>query len=406
MLANKYTGSNTGKSGLNVKKTSGTPDVNGVTEIQLDSNLTLTNNGGGSVTIQSSGGGGGGTPGGSDTQVQYNNAGSFGGISGATTNGTAVTVSSNNLITTSPKVVTGLADEDGNSTIKTPPCGGTGANEITVSNQQAGSSPTIAATGSDTNLDLGLIPKGTGKIVVGTGSASGTITSSGTQDLVLDTNSGTNSGSITITDGANGNITLSPDGTGEIIVGNGTSSGNITSSGAYDLVLDTNTGNNSSEIRITDGLNGAISLSTSGTGNVDIASADPGGGSVSATGPASKIAGIQTNIITAVSPGGVDLLEVAQMGQCLYLDVDTYTIGQGGIDATNPLERGYTTTYIPTLATSVTIGGSVDSLIVGGTTSAVGFTVPANEPFTVVVTGALNPPALGQVVVFGNATAL
>ena len=38
------------------------------------------------------------------------------------------------------------------------------------------------------------------------------------------------------------------------------------------------------------------------------------------------IAGIQTNIITAVSPGGVDLLEVAQMGQCLYLDVDTYTI--------------------------------------------------------------------------------
>lgn len=35
---------------------------------------------------------GGGTPGGSDTQVQYNNAGSFGGISGATTNGTALTL--------------------------------------------------------------------------------------------------------------------------------------------------------------------------------------------------------------------------------------------------------------------------------------------------------------------------
>lgn len=36
--------------------------------------------------------GGGGTPGGSNTQVQYNNAGSFGGISGATTNGTALTL--------------------------------------------------------------------------------------------------------------------------------------------------------------------------------------------------------------------------------------------------------------------------------------------------------------------------
>lgn len=42
--------------------------------------------------------GGGGTPGGSDTQVQYNNAGAFGGISGATTDGTAVTYTSGNLI--------------------------------------------------------------------------------------------------------------------------------------------------------------------------------------------------------------------------------------------------------------------------------------------------------------------
>jgi len=42
--------------------------------------------------------GGSGSPGGSDTQLQYNNAGSFGGISGATTNGTAVTYSAGNLI--------------------------------------------------------------------------------------------------------------------------------------------------------------------------------------------------------------------------------------------------------------------------------------------------------------------
>jgi hypothetical protein len=36
--------------------------------------------------------GGGGTPGGSTTQVQYNNAGTFGGITGATSNGTALTL--------------------------------------------------------------------------------------------------------------------------------------------------------------------------------------------------------------------------------------------------------------------------------------------------------------------------
>ena len=36
--------------------------------------------------------GGGGTPGGSTTQVQYNNAGAFGGVTGATTNGTFLTL--------------------------------------------------------------------------------------------------------------------------------------------------------------------------------------------------------------------------------------------------------------------------------------------------------------------------
>lgn len=38
------------------------------------------------------------SPGGSNTQLQYNNAGSFGGISGATTNGTTVTFTTGNLI--------------------------------------------------------------------------------------------------------------------------------------------------------------------------------------------------------------------------------------------------------------------------------------------------------------------
>jgi hypothetical protein len=52
-------------------------------------NVTITN-AAGAITIAASGGGG--TPGGSTTQVQYNNAGAFGGITGATTNGTALTL--------------------------------------------------------------------------------------------------------------------------------------------------------------------------------------------------------------------------------------------------------------------------------------------------------------------------
>jgi hypothetical protein len=54
-------------------------------------NVTITN-GNGTITIAASGGGGG-SPGGSPNQVQYNNAGAFGGISGFTTDGTRVTAS-------------------------------------------------------------------------------------------------------------------------------------------------------------------------------------------------------------------------------------------------------------------------------------------------------------------------
>ena len=53
-------------------------------------NVTITN-AAGAITIAASGGGGGGTPGGSTTQIQYNNAGAFGGVSGVTTDGTRIT---------------------------------------------------------------------------------------------------------------------------------------------------------------------------------------------------------------------------------------------------------------------------------------------------------------------------
>jgi len=56
----------------------------GVTQIVAGTNVTIDPvDGTGNVTINASGGGGG-TPGGSDTQMQYNNAGAFGGATGLT----------------------------------------------------------------------------------------------------------------------------------------------------------------------------------------------------------------------------------------------------------------------------------------------------------------------------------
>ena len=58
-MANTYTGSDTGQSGLNVTEVDGSPSVFGVTKITV-SNGTLTDDGNGSVTITTGGGGGGG----------------------------------------------------------------------------------------------------------------------------------------------------------------------------------------------------------------------------------------------------------------------------------------------------------------------------------------------------------
>ena len=68
------------------------------TNIGSFTNANITVNAKGLITAASNGSGGGGTPGGSTTQLQYNNAGAFGGISGATTNGTALTVASSDFI--------------------------------------------------------------------------------------------------------------------------------------------------------------------------------------------------------------------------------------------------------------------------------------------------------------------
>jgi len=100
-------------------------------------------------------------------------------------------------------------------------------NQLEITNAATGGDPKLAAAGGDSNIDLALAPKGSGELVVGTGSAAATITTSGAYDLTLDTNSGTNSGTITITDGSNGSITATPNGTGVVEIGGNTNPGTL-----------------------------------------------------------------------------------------------------------------------------------------------------------------------------------
>ena len=136
-----------------------------------------------------------------------------------------------NKTLTSPKIGTSILDTNGNELMKITATS-SAENEFTMAAGASGAGPTLSSTGSsDSNIDINITPAGTGDVVlaadtvkVGDSGAAATLTSNGagtltvttggTSDLVLNTNSGTASGSITITDAANGAITLAPNGTG------------------------------------------------------------------------------------------------------------------------------------------------------------------------------------------------
>ena len=141
---------------------------------------------------------------------------------------------------------------------------------LTTNTSYASAAINVATSAS--NYAINLKPHGSGYVVVGNGGATGKLTSNGAYDLILATNSGTNSSSISITDAANGSISFIPNGSGEIVIGSGAAAGKITSSGAHDLVLDTNAGSSSSSVTITDAANGDITLACNGTGDIECSS--------------------------------------------------------------------------------------------------------------------------------------
>jgi hypothetical protein len=107
-------------------------------------NVTITN-AAGAITIAASGGGG--SPGGSTTQVQYNNAGAFGGISGVTTDGTRIT----HATTLS---VGGATPSTSGSGITFPATQSASSNANTLDDYEEGTwTPTVGGTATYTSQD-------------------------------------------------------------------------------------------------------------------------------------------------------------------------------------------------------------------------------------------------------------
>jgi hypothetical protein len=153
----------------------------------------------------------------------------------------------------------------GNLVIQT---GGTYPGKITITDGVSTDSSTMTLeVGDDLNVQAD-------RLVVGKGTNT-SITTLSTGNLTLSTNTGTNSGTITIAQGVNGNITIEPNGTGDVYlsadtvrVGDLDSAALITSNGTGSIKLNTNGGTNTGEILINSGVNANIEITPNGTGDI------------------------------------------------------------------------------------------------------------------------------------------
>ena len=170
-----------------------------------------------------------------------------------------VTASSTTTFTnktfTAPKYSVGgyVADANGNENLV---WGTTTAavNEFKIANAATGNGPTLTSQGGDDNVDINITPKGTGDVVLAgdtvkvgdsgaaasltsNGAGTLTVTTGGTTDLILNTNSGTNSGVIQITDGAGGDVTVTPSTTGALVI-----AGTSTQGGTFKIFEDSDLG--------------------------------------------------------------------------------------------------------------------------------------------------------------------
>jgi hypothetical protein len=214
----------------------------------------LQTDGNGNLTWVAGGGGGGnGTPGGSNTQVQFNDAGSFGGDSGFTYNKNTDVLSVNNL-TVSANITTNKVYATGNIT----------ANYfIGNGSQLTGLTLDVANFVSQSNqANITSLGELTGLTVLGNAGISGTVAVGN-----LTAGDGLAGEFLTITGNANigGNLNITANAALRV-------TGNANFSGSPNINLGT-----LSNVRISGGLNGYV-LTTDGLGNLTWSAGGGGGG--------------------------------------------------------------------------------------------------------------------------------
>lgn len=238
------------------------PSVTGV------ASSVLTNNGTGILSWDLPGGGGS----------------TFGNVTvGIDTDQTISTTSGNLILQTAAGINAGTmtfaSGTNGNITIAPNGTGQVvidGANWPTTS---TGVTPSTVLTNDGSGILSWALPGGGGStfgnVTVGVDTDQTISTTSG--DLILQTAAGVNSGVITLANGANGNITVAPNGTGDVLltadtvqIGDNSQPATLTTNGTGNLVINTNNGTNAGSITLANGVDGNITVDTNGNGIIQL----------------------------------------------------------------------------------------------------------------------------------------
>ena len=317
----------------------GSLDVNGQSIVSVSNgNITLAPNGSGKVIISGDLQIDGTTTTINSTTLDVDDLNitvAKGAANAAAANGAGLTVEGP---TTAATILYASADDSWNLNKKT------SVTELQVDNININGN-TIAST--DTDGSITLTPNGIGDvqlladtILVGDSGSTATITTNGAGNLTLTTNSGTNSGSIQINQGAAGNIVITPDTTGDVylqsdlvFVGDSGATANLSSQGVADLVLGTNSLATGGAITIGSASSSPITIQPDGTGDVNL-NAD-----TVRVGDSNSAATITTNgtgNLVLNTNGGTNSGNIT-IGQGTNANITMAVTGTGSIVTSNPL---------------------------------------------------------------------